>query len=548
MLGIFLIQTQDVAMMNTETASQENKESTINQDPLVGKKQEILSGAVLALRQALALQQNPEEKLKMAVDFMKQSLAQEGTPRFKDFWDAKNLCLPLFKEKMSQSIKEIYWSKYLELATEAKRLKQILEEQSSFALEQIELALQALAEQVQQTQHATDLSGLQNLPKNLPLPQSSLDLYNSSCGWITRYTHLTSKLKALREEVIRTEMRVRHKNRFLKQMSELADIFIPKKKKLIQEVSQQFIEDVEHFVNLHLDLGLQQAKDPRLNFKLLREQIQALQEIAKKLSLSAQAFTKSRQILSQAWDLMKILDKEKKKEFSEKKALQQQLIEQALDWIDTAVASWKDKQPVSMQEIDTKKETVLAEIEKLDLSYSDKKWIRAKLFSVLDTFIKPFEEKKAAIAEEKHKELLNKNAQLKHFKDTIRLYIVDSSQTSYLELTQAYQTYSTTLKDFVINKTEAAYLESLKKDLYETVLIKRENELEQDQESLKILYLDWESFKEQTRNGLELYRKEESLSGFDFEQALIFKELKDLEKARLDRIMAHLKRLDDQLD
>jgi hypothetical protein len=111
-----------------------------------------------------------------------------------------------------------------------------------------------------------------------------------------------------------------------------------------------------------------------------------------------------------------------------------------------------------------------------------------------------------------------------------------------------YESFNDKRKEFFLSKADAAYLEEIRRELYETILLKRENELEQDQESLQKLYADWETFKEQTRERLELYRKEESFSGFDFQKAMIFRELKDLEKARLDRAVEKLQQLQDQLD
>lgn len=541
-------ETKEVAMMSSEPVSQENHEQASIQDAKPLTKKEVFSQAVNTLKQSLTEEENPEEKLKMAIDFMKQSLAQEGTPRFKDFWDAKNLCLPLFKEKLSQSIKEVYWAKYTELATEAKRLKEILEEQSSFAIEQIELALKALASDVHKAQQSHDDTSESSLPRSLPLPKDSMELYQSSCQLITKYVHLTTKLKALREEVISTEMRVRHKNRFLKEMSDLGDAFIPKKKELIRAVSSQFIQDVEHFVAMHFDLVSKVPKSDNINLKQLRNHIQSLQDVAKKLSLNAHAFSKSRELLSQAWELMRVLDKEKKKEFSEKKAKQQQLIEKASSLLEEAFACFNEQPAKSEQEILSKKEAVIAEIEKLDLHYHEKKQMKSQVFAKCEELVKPFVEKKAAIEKKKKEEFKEKSAKFEQYKDSIKDLIMSKSQASYHDLLEAYNNFNEKRKEFSFAKTDSSYLEELRRDLYETILLKRENEIEQDQECLQKLYADWEKFKEQTRERLELYRKEESLSGFDFEKAMIFRELKDLEKARLDRAVDKMQQLQDQLD
>lgn len=524
--------------MSTDPVSQKEHEQALQQDPKSFQRKEVLSSAATTLKASLAEQDNPEEKLKMTIEFMKRSLAQDGTPRFKDFWDAKNLCLPLFKEKISQTIKEVYWAKYTELATEAKRLKEILEEQSSFAIEQIELALKALSQYISSEPESAPLQ----IPQDLYLSQESKELYLSSAGLITKYVHVTTQLKALRKEVIATEMRVRHKNRFLKEMSKLGDVFIPRKKELIKQVSVQFLSDVERFVFDHFDLKEQKAVSETMNFRNIRDQIQGFQELAKKLSLNSHAFSKSRELLSHAWELMRRLDKEKKKELSDKKAIQQQLFEQTEEKIKQAFAAQVSE---SEHVVVSKKQELLKEIEMLDLGFHEKKLLKTHAFEMCEELLKPFKERKAAFEVKKQAELAEKAAQYEQYKDFLQSLVTFGNQTALAELNAAYDGFDEKRKELHLSKSDTTYLEELRKELYETILLKRENELEQDQESLQNLYASWEKFKEQTKERLEHYRKEESLSGFDFEKAMMFRELKDSEKARLDRALEKLAQLDE---
>src|SRR5690242_18416117 len=76
-----------------------------------------------------------EGKIRLSIDFMRDALASSGTPRFKDFWEGRKMCLPLFKENIPPKVRSQLWSSYIELSTEAKRLKEILDEQSAFAIE-----------------------------------------------------------------------------------------------------------------------------------------------------------------------------------------------------------------------------------------------------------------------------------------------------------------------------------------------------------------------------------------------------------------------------
>src|SRR3989344_4016959 len=86
----------------------------------------------------------PEEKIAHGLKFMQSSISQEGSPRFREFWESRKKILPLFRENLGAVIRSKLWEQYVELTVEARRLKEILEEQSSFAIEQIDLAIQAI--------------------------------------------------------------------------------------------------------------------------------------------------------------------------------------------------------------------------------------------------------------------------------------------------------------------------------------------------------------------------------------------------------------------
>ena len=51
--------------------------------------------------QALRAANEPERKLDIAIQFMQERLAQTGVPHFKEFWDARRICLDLFKENIN---------------------------------------------------------------------------------------------------------------------------------------------------------------------------------------------------------------------------------------------------------------------------------------------------------------------------------------------------------------------------------------------------------------------------------------------------------------
>ena len=95
-----------------------------------------------------------EQKISQALEFMEKALSQPGSPHFKEFWEARKQCLDLFKENIPPSPRAFLWSKYCELSKEARRLKEILDEQTAFAVEQIDIAIKALEEEIQNEHEA----------------------------------------------------------------------------------------------------------------------------------------------------------------------------------------------------------------------------------------------------------------------------------------------------------------------------------------------------------------------------------------------------------
>lgn len=254
-----------------------------------------------------------EKKIRMAIDFMRLCLSSQ-TPRFKDFWESRRICLALFKETLPVKVRSAFWSEYIELSSEARRLKQILDEQSAFAIEQIELAIQSIEGDVE---HFAAL--LEQTPEIEMMPSYLLKEKRAMYAAVQKELHLLStlaaRINALRKEVLKTEMRIRIKNRLLERLSLCGDHIFPKRKEIMKRISDEFLQDVEQFVQGHF----QEEEIKGAPLHVLRDEIKFLQALAKQLTLNTQAFNTSRQQLSQCWDKIKIQDKERKQEILQKR-------------------------------------------------------------------------------------------------------------------------------------------------------------------------------------------------------------------------------------
>ena len=120
------------------------------------------------LMKELAQQPDIESKLKLAITFMEASLAQNGAPNFRTFWELRKTCLETIRRKSIQpAARYSLWSKYIELSKEARRLKEILDEQSAFAAEQIDIAIQALEQDIAQLPESMAKAGPVEFPSSL---------------------------------------------------------------------------------------------------------------------------------------------------------------------------------------------------------------------------------------------------------------------------------------------------------------------------------------------------------------------------------------------
>ncbi len=281
----------------------------------------------LSLTEALKDAKETEDQIKIALDFMRSALNQEGSPRLRDFWDAKTTCLPLFKQRIAPSARSYFWDEFVELSNEARRLKEVLDEQSAFASEQIDKAIEALEGDLDQfDEMLTQIQNLKLSDKATAL-LSDFDTYNSHYKELTLLTALSTRIGSLKQEVIKTSMRVRQKGRIFEKLQELREKILPKRKKLIDTLSEKFISDVTAFVQAH-------GSKPTKPFYELREEIKTMQDLSKTLGISTGAFTKTREELSQFWDNIRALDKDRKKALGEKKQHQKDNTEQAKKRLD----------------------------------------------------------------------------------------------------------------------------------------------------------------------------------------------------------------------
>lgn len=489
---------------------------------------------------------NLEQKLQLAIDFMEKALSQGGTPHFRNFWEARRHCLPLFKENVSPTMRTQLWNRYSELSKEARRLKDILDEQSAFAVEQIEIAIKALEQEIEQFDNQPPRGGFGTeliFPHALKAKRA---FYEDLQRQLNLLNAQASRINALRKELLKTEMRVRHKNKFFQRLSLAGDKVFPRRKELIKQISLQFIEDINEFIKSHFTNNL----DNDSALYVLREDIKALQGLAKVLTLNTNAFTQTRMRLSECWDQIKIKEKERKKERAQQKVAFKQNAEE----VHQMIVSFKEqfeKEALSVHDANKKIDEIVAYMRKIELGRDELRVLREELNEAR----KPLQDKLRAEEEVKQQQEQERGRQKREkyhlLKSQVEALLNDNEGLDADQLIAERDGLLTQIADSTLTKNEKQEIERLLKPLKDTITEKHEKALlnlsEDDRQNLKQLQdilNQRKSRRQEIKIQLETLRKTTGSSSLDFEKAMSINALISEEKERLDKINLGIKEIE----
>lgn len=487
-----------------------------------------------------------ETKLQKTLDFMEAAISQTGSPQFKNFWDARLEALKLFKENVNPAVRSLLWTRYSDLSKEARRLKEILDEQSAFAAEQIEIAIKALEEEINAV--------VEGRFSPVPLPQvrtmrEKLSAYEHVQGELNVLNTQAARVNALRKELIKTDMRIRIKNKFFQRLSAAGDLIFPRRKELIKEISQQFIEDIEHFVTQDFE-----------NFKaqesvfVLREEIKSLQNLAKQLTLNTHSFTHTRHKLSECWDALRGIEKERKKERAQLKVVFKENANNIIQLIETFNTGYAAGE-FGVQEGLKKLEEISKEMRNVELGRDEVVQLREELNKarqLIQDKIK--EEENARLQQEQEKERLKKEAfnQLKNELDELINSIPSTSIEILLEKKEQLQQK---IANSTFSRLEKQELERKFRPLKDGITEKKEREMldlsdddRQALDKLKGLLHERKERRKELKAQIDSLRKVLASSGMDFTQSLTANAQLTEEKERLDKLNAGIKELETKIN
>jgi hypothetical protein len=487
-----------------------------------------------------------EEKIAFGLSFMRSSISQEGAPRFREFWDARKTVLPLFKTNINPMMRSKLWAECVELTVEARRLKEILEEQGAFAVEQIELAIAGM----EQDAAAVEKSVKEGPAFTLETASTTIAAKSAEYGPMQReldlLNTLASRLNGLRKEVAQTEMRIRFKTKFFKRLSSLGDAIFPKRKVLIDLVSQSFEKDVDGFIAAHFQ-GEQIIGAP---YFVLREEIKALQSMAKVFTLSSGVFNRTRLKLSECWDKLKVVEKEHKKEIL---AQREASSENRLN-VQKKIEELKERsQGLTLAALDLEINPILAEIrDARDLSRYDVKVLREEIDKLRAPHIAEQETRAKALEEAEKEKFRQKRERTRVIKETIAAALQESPDVAALE--ETFEALKKEVKELNLPKTDQQQIDRSLRQLKDLLAEKKESSMlninEGDREALQALkqvLLQKKERRQEVKEQLEQHRRALGSSNLDFEKAMLYRELMDQEKEMLVRANAGIEEIEQKI-
>lgn len=478
----------------------------------------------------------PEMKLQRVIDFMEQALAQTGSPHFKSFWQARGLCLQLFKDNLAPAMRSTLWSKYTELSKEARRLKDLLDEQSAFAVEQIEIAIHALETEIVQSEEAR-ANDNRELVIDSQVLRSQLPFYSKVQFELDFLNKQASRINALRKELIKTEMRVRKKNKFFQRLSLLGDKVFPRRKELITELSNHFIADIDAFIAQYFT---QDASLDSLFF--LREEIKALQGTAKILTLNTHAFTHTRMRLSECWDKIKHLEKERKKVRAQQKTVFKENMDAALQKIEESKTAIQAGE-LSPAEGNKKLDEVLSFMRSIELGRDELHYLREQIAIARQPLLEMMKsEEQKRIDQENERQRL-KQQKVIDLKREIEALLKTVDNYDAAKLTVERDSILEKIQTTSLVKAEKLELERILKPLRDIIADKKAMSLtalsaddRQALQQLKEMLQERRTLRQEIKEQVESLRKAIGASGMDFVKGMEYNSQMQVQKERLEKI------------
>lgn len=499
-------------------------------------------------REALNALESPIQRVRLCIVVMRQSLSKPNYPAFVLFWEAKKSALESFKEISTPTVRSALWEEYIELTKEARRLSDLLQEQNAFSLEQIELAVQTLEKDLEE--EASRISSMDRItfPKEASTLLDRETTYNNNQLQLNFIHAMASKIQTIRKELISVPTSMKHKGRVLQRLSSLGDQIFPRRKKMIQEMSTLFYEDVQRFISKYFETKATGSKEKSPPLYLLKEEIKAFQKMAKVFSISSECFFSTRKLLGKCFDTIKQREKERRLGYQEKKQKTQQVFESIYQEIQN-FGKWISTETFSKKTYSDKLNDLVENIERVPFVHEQLKILRGEL------------EKQKQLAEDKYLQkdspsiLQNglKREEIAAFLSEYEATLEKVSDISIQELVDLREDVIKKSLTMRFNLEEEMQYQLLLIELQIATIVKQEEACwqiedvcEKVQKLTDHLHVTF-ACKEEVKLQLESLRKLNSSSGLNFQQALLCRDCIQKTRDYIEKINDSIEKLEEYL-
>lgn len=480
-----------------------------------------------------------EEGIRMCLSEMKLFLSEKEVSDFEIFWKMRQKCLELFKKKIPSRSRTLLWSEFIFLSDEMRKIKEVFNEEASFAFEQIELAVEAFSLDMEQVDQKISESPPIFFPDNVRVMKGLRNSFVTKQQELDFMSYMVDRLNSLRKELIHTQVRARFKSRLFAELSKLGDNIFPRRRKMILSLSEDFFERVRAF------------KIDKFHLHDSKEEIKALQALARSLTINAKVFNEVRDILSGFWDQIKEYERHR----HEKKAKDRESFKKSLEILTPKIQlltiQCRDSE-IDLAKAREVRSTILAEMRELPLVPKDVKFLKKSLEEALE----PLEKKQIEeLKKKKELELLAFEEKEKSQKELMNSLSELLDRAELLDFDVLVEKW-----EFFVEREKLIAFEGIEKEkvndrldaVHDCIQEKLWQSLKEDQKKEKNLQIhalldERHKTRRNLKKELENLRKTVGKSGLSLENSLFYQETIKEKKYRLGVIETIIEEIEEKL-
>jgi hypothetical protein len=326
-----------------------------------------------------------DQDLSQLISTMKSLIETRQDVDWNAYNQTKKKFLEDFKALENSALKQKIWKDFVEVSDSARALKKVQEEEGEFAAEMISKALDALESDLENMQTVTSTEYYPVFDKVSSFKAIKATMQNM-LGTVAFLNKKASQVKELREELIKTGMRLSLKGKLFDRLSKLGDIVFPKKKELTINLVEEFKGALQSFT-------MKNSKETEGAETLF--QIRLIQGFLKNLVLKKQDYDFVKGMLDPVWKKATI-DKDKKEkaleEINAKSLETKKSLEDCFENLASLVESQKDAEALKLYDEITNR------FKEKTLSKTDYRICK----ETLESKAKPLFERQEALKEQKN--------------------------------------------------------------------------------------------------------------------------------------------------